>query len=177
MEWPSPRPQPSSANPETALITTVDRGGLVVPALWLWMARANGRGRSWARIVSTVLFGLATLQPARCLRQAAAPDSLVRRLGVSGPTLAVLTWLVGLVVVWLLWRPASSAFFRPQGFPAGRVRRSHIVADPVVQRSAAASVVSHVDLRARADAARHAPAGLPDRPGTLLVTVVTLDPM
>jgi hypothetical protein len=28
----------------------------------------------------------------------------------------VLTWLVGLAAVWLLWLPASSAFFRPQGF-------------------------------------------------------------
>ena len=36
--------------------------GLVVIALWLWMARANGQGRNWARILSTVLFGLATLQ-------------------------------------------------------------------------------------------------------------------
>ena len=36
--------------------------GLVEIALWLWMARANGQGRNWARIVSTVLFGLATLQ-------------------------------------------------------------------------------------------------------------------
>jgi len=27
----------------------------------------------------------------------------------------VLTWLVGLAAVWLLWRPASSAFFKPQG--------------------------------------------------------------
>ena len=31
-------------------------------ALWLWMARANGQGRNWARILSTVLFGVATLQ-------------------------------------------------------------------------------------------------------------------
>ena len=30
--------------------------GLAVIALWLWMARANGRGRNWARILSTVLF-------------------------------------------------------------------------------------------------------------------------
>ena len=36
--------------------------GLVVIALWLWMARADGQGRNWARILSTVLFGLATLQ-------------------------------------------------------------------------------------------------------------------
>jgi hypothetical protein len=27
-----------------------------------------------------------------------------------------LTWLIGLAVVWLLWRPASSAFFKPQRF-------------------------------------------------------------
>jgi uncharacterized membrane protein len=27
----------------------------------------------------------------------------------------VLLWLTGVVVVWLLWRPASSAFFKPQG--------------------------------------------------------------
>jgi hypothetical protein len=26
-----------------------------------------------------------------------------------------LTWLAGLAAVWLLWRPASSAFFKPQG--------------------------------------------------------------
>jgi hypothetical protein len=26
----------------------------------------------------------------------------------------VLGWLVGLAAVWLLWRPASSAFFKPQ---------------------------------------------------------------
>ena len=31
-------------------------------ALWLWMARANGQGRNWARILSTVLFGLGTLE-------------------------------------------------------------------------------------------------------------------
>jgi uncharacterized membrane protein len=28
---------------------------------------------------------------------------------------AALIWLIGLAAVWLLWRPASSAFFKPQG--------------------------------------------------------------
>ena len=37
-------------------------GGLAVIALWLWMARANSQGRNWARILSTVLSGLATLK-------------------------------------------------------------------------------------------------------------------
>ena len=36
--------------------------GLAVIALWLWMVRENGQGRNWARILSTVLFVLATLQ-------------------------------------------------------------------------------------------------------------------
>jgi len=35
--------------------------GLVLIALWLWMARAISQGRNWARILSTVLFSLATL--------------------------------------------------------------------------------------------------------------------
>src|SRR5690242_7949829 len=34
--------------------------GLLVIALWLWMVRATGRGRAWARVLSMALFGLAT---------------------------------------------------------------------------------------------------------------------
>ncbi len=74
-------------------------GGLVVIALWLWMARANSQGRNWARILSTVLFGLATV-------------GLAGNHGVAAVFCAWLTWLTGLAAVWLLWRPASSAFFR-----------------------------------------------------------------
>ena len=33
-------------------------GGLVVIALWLWMARADSQGCNWARILATVLSGL-----------------------------------------------------------------------------------------------------------------------
>jgi hypothetical protein len=44
------------------LITVATVFGLAVIALWLWMARATGQGRNWARVLSTVLFGLATLQ-------------------------------------------------------------------------------------------------------------------
>jgi hypothetical protein len=80
-------------------ITLVILAGLAVIALWLWMARATSQGRNWARIVSTVLFGLATLQ-------------LLGNHGVAQVFFAVLTWLTGLPAVWLLWRPASSAFFK-----------------------------------------------------------------
>ena len=35
--------------------------GVIGAALWLWMARANSQGRNWARITSSVLFALATV--------------------------------------------------------------------------------------------------------------------
>ena len=77
--------------------------GLVPVALWLWMARATSQGKNWARILSTVLVTLATLQ-------------LIGSRGAAQVLTAALTWLIGLASVWLLWRQASSAFFKPQRF-------------------------------------------------------------
>ena len=37
---------------------------------------------------------------------------------VLGLIVPVLLWLTGLAAVWLLWRPASGAFFKLQGAPA-----------------------------------------------------------
>ena len=91
--------------------------GLVVIALWLWMARANGQGRNWARIMSTVLFGLATLQLRGDFSQPASHAGFgVTVLYYGGTALFVAAWLAGAAAVWLLWRPASRAFFRPRGF-------------------------------------------------------------
>jgi len=81
------------------IVTLVIVFGLVVTALWLWLARAVGQGRSGARILSTVLAGAATLE-------------LTGLHGAAQAFFAVLTWLTGLAAVWLLWRPASSAFFK-----------------------------------------------------------------
>jgi hypothetical protein len=78
--------------------------GLVPIALWLWMARTTSQGRNWARILSTVLFGLATLQLLSTL-------GVIGSSGVPPVFFALLTWLSGLGAVWLLWRPASSTFF------------------------------------------------------------------
>jgi hypothetical protein len=86
--------------PFAVAITVGIVSALIMIALWMWMAWANGQGRNWARILSTVLFGLATLH-------------LFGNKGVVQVVFALLTWLVGLTAVWLLWRPASSAFFKP----------------------------------------------------------------
>jgi hypothetical protein len=99
----------------TGFITTCILLDLVPIAMWLWMARACGRGRNWARIVSTVLFGAATLNLTSAFSWLPPGIHLTFVPMIYGPTLPVLYWLVGLAVVWLLWRPASRAFFRPPG--------------------------------------------------------------
>jgi uncharacterized membrane protein YuzA (DUF378 family) len=99
----------------TPFITVSIAWSLAPIALWLWMARENGRGRNWARIVSTVLFGFATLDLTGPFGLPGIRVSLVPVIAGS-PIVPVLYWLVGLAAVWLLWRPASSAFFRPPGY-------------------------------------------------------------
>jgi hypothetical protein len=100
---------------------------LVPVALWLWMARACGRGRNWARGLSTVLFGLATLSLTSVFPQPVFNISFVPAVRLSfvpalGPAVTVLTWLAGAAAVWLLWRPASAPFFRPPGYTQAQHR-------------------------------------------------------
>ena len=93
--------------------------GLAGVSLWLWMARSNGQGRNWARILSTVLLGLATLQLRGAFTQPlshAGSGATVLYYGATA--LFVAAWLVGAAAAWLLWRPASSAFFTPHGTQA-----------------------------------------------------------
>lgn len=79
--------------------------GLIGVGLWLWMAWKNRAGANWARILSTVFFGLDTVVILLSIGQhTSALDKI----------LPLLTWLVGLAIVVLLWRKESSAYFRPQ---------------------------------------------------------------
>jgi len=89
----------------TFIIALAVVSGVIGVALWLWMAQKNGQGRNWARILSTVLFGLATLDMFGVLSQ---PKTV---LGLVFP---VLTWLIGLGAVILLWRRESTEFFKPR---------------------------------------------------------------
>jgi hypothetical protein len=88
-------------------------GGLVVTALWLWMARANGQGRNGARIFSAVLSGVVTLALATAV--GLGGPGHVAGMTVPSLILSVLNWLIGLAAAGLLWLPASTAFFRSQG--------------------------------------------------------------
>jgi hypothetical protein len=104
-----------SLTAQKPLVITVSMAfGLFVVSLWLWLARANGQGRNWARILATALFVLGTLQ----LRGASTQPVSHAAFGVTvlfygGVVTFVAAWLVGAAAVWLLWRPASTAFFKP----------------------------------------------------------------
>ncbi len=78
--------------------------GLITIALWILMARTNGAGKPWARIVASVLFAFSTLELL----------TSVLGFGVQiGLILGVLFWLPGLGAIFFLWRKESSEFFRP----------------------------------------------------------------
>jgi hypothetical protein len=89
---------------------------LAVIAVWLWIARMAGQRRNWARIAAAALLGLATLDISLLF----AASSLIRT-GILGESeLALLTWPAAAAAVWLLWRPASTAFFTPQGLASAQ---------------------------------------------------------
>jgi UDP-N-acetylmuramyl pentapeptide phosphotransferase/UDP-N-acetylglucosamine-1-phosphate transferase len=98
-------PHSTSAQVHSVEVAVV--GGVVLVALigiglWLWMAWANGRGKNWARIVATVLFGINTLD---LLLSVSRPHAVLSLL------LSLLTWLAGLGAIVFLWRSESSAYF------------------------------------------------------------------
>ncbi len=79
-------------------------GGLIGAALWLWMAQSCRAGKAWARVVSTVFFGIDTLSVV--VGAAAVQGGGVSRI------FGILVWVIGLVAIILLWQRASSDYFR-----------------------------------------------------------------
>jgi hypothetical protein len=87
---------------QTATVVSVIVGGLIAIGLWILMARANGAGKSWARIVASVLFAINTLD----LLASAVQVHAAASLAFGG-----LVWLAGLGATILLWRGESSQYF------------------------------------------------------------------
>jgi hypothetical protein len=80
-------------------------GGLIGAALWLWMAQSCRAGKSWARVLSTVFFGIETLGVLAGLAGSTGGGGLTRVYGL-------VVWVIGLGAVILLWQRSSSDFFR-----------------------------------------------------------------
>lgn len=90
-------------------------GALIAVGAWLWMAWANGRGRSWARVVSAVLFGIDTLSLLVSIRAARTAATLI---------VGAVIWLVGLAVIVLIFNKSSAPFYRQAGDGGGTTARS-----------------------------------------------------
>jgi hypothetical protein len=87
---------------ESAFVVVLVVALIIGVLLWVWMAWANGKGSSWARIVATVLFAVNTLLLIFLARAA------------STAIFAGLSWIIGGVATVLLWRKESSAYISPR---------------------------------------------------------------
>ncbi|HXC85806.1 MAG TPA: hypothetical protein VNV62_28580 [Trebonia sp.] len=91
----------------TVSIVTIIIVGLVSIGLWLWMARTNSGGRNWARITASVLFALWTFYTYQSIGDTRGAATLI-----ASTVIVLLIWLVGLASLFLLWRPASTRFYK-----------------------------------------------------------------
>jgi hypothetical protein len=82
-------------------------GGLVVAAVWVFMAISCRAGMGWARIAGTVLFAIDTVYTADMV---IGFDRVNTTL--AGQLYASAVWLIGLTATLLLWQRSASAYFR-----------------------------------------------------------------
>jgi hypothetical protein len=108
-------PADSTTSPDTAALDTsalhsffIVAGiisGCITAGLWLWMAWKTGSGRSWARVLSTVFFGIECLSALGGIATVGITHSFL-------PAIASLAhWGVGLAAIIYLWKRESSDFF------------------------------------------------------------------
>ena len=110
-----PGASPNTVHTVTAFdVSLVVFFGLAGTVLWLWMAHANGRGRSWARVLSSVLFAVLTVT---------LPFTFIQISYVLPRITTLAQWGLAVAALVLLWARPSSAYFaamrRPAGSPPG----------------------------------------------------------
>ncbi len=92
-------------NAEDAQTASLIIGALITMGLWLWMARANGKGLNWARIAAAVFFGINTLDLLLSFFLVHAAATVI---------VSVIVWLVGLGAILLLFSRESAPFYKQQ---------------------------------------------------------------
>jgi hypothetical protein len=80
--------------------------GVIGVGLWIWMAITNGQGKSWARVVATVLGGLNVLFT--LLGFAGATGEGTTALGTA---LSLIGLALAVSILILLYRPDSTRFY------------------------------------------------------------------
>ena len=83
--------------------------GLIAVALWIVMAKTNEAGKSWARIVATVLGALAILSFLGSFAQGTATP-----LGV---VVSLISLVLAVAILILLWHKDSSAYYAAKSAP------------------------------------------------------------
>lgn len=91
-------------NAEHVAIGILIASGLLGAALWLWMAQSSKAGKNWARIVSTVLFAIQTIN---VVAGASAISS-----GGASRIYSIVIWLIGLGAIIFLWQRSSTEYFK-----------------------------------------------------------------
>jgi hypothetical protein len=97
-------------NAEHVAIGVLIASGLIGAALWLWMAQSSKAGKNWARIVSTVLFAIETIN---VVAGASAISS-----GGASRIYSIVIWLIGLGAIIFLWRRSSTEYFKAPRYQA-----------------------------------------------------------
>lgn len=82
---------------------------ILISAIWVLVARLNQAGKSWARIAATVLFALWSFSTYRSIPLITRGDYWIVNIIIM-----LTIWLIGLAVIYLLWRPESTAFYKEQ---------------------------------------------------------------
>jgi hypothetical protein len=101
------KPVTNSQFAASVLFTIVS--AILISAIWVLVARLNQAGKSWARIAATLLFGLWSYSTYHSI-------PLITRGGywIVNIIIMLAIWVIGLAVIYLLWRPDSTAFFKAQ---------------------------------------------------------------
>jgi hypothetical protein len=90
-------------------------GAIIGVGLWIWMARANQAGKNWARITSTVFFGIDCLGLLLILVGVGvlmhSVSSSAKIVLVASVVAGLITWAIGLVTIVLLWGRESSEYY------------------------------------------------------------------
>ena len=97
-------------NAQHVAIGVLIASGLIGAALWLWMAQSSKAGKNWARIVSTVLFAIETIN---VVAGASALSS-----GGASRIYSIVIWLIGLGAIIFLWQRSSTEYFKAPSYQA-----------------------------------------------------------
>jgi hypothetical protein len=107
----------------TATIAAACVMGVVEVGLWIWMAFATKAGKNWARVLSTVFFGLnaagtvfGTLADLAGSSSSSSSTTFASSDTTLGQIVGWLTFLAGLGAIVLLWNKESTAYFKPVTF-------------------------------------------------------------